>query len=136
MATFKLTKQESEEHAELTDALRVALGALDDAVRVYNEALTALNDPLVKAIADYNEALQATQRFAEDIASQADSDISDKSDKWQEGDKGRAAVAWKDEWENFAQSVSDLEVEMASEVTADDPGDLDTFENLTPAAVE
>lgn len=125
---FKLTKDELAKRAELVDDLQTLRAKLEDELAVYNEKLAELREPLEKVQSDYNEAVAAARDFVADIVSQADSDISDKSEKWQEGERGQAASNWRDEWENA--SLDDLEIEWPDELQFDMPEDATTLEEL------
>ncbi len=99
---FKLTKDEIKQRDELTADLDINLERLNAAITDYNEKMTEMRKPIEQAITDYNEAVNAAQDFAEDIASQADSDLSEKSEKWLEGERRQAANEWKEAWENLS----------------------------------
>ena len=117
---FKLGKAEIERRAEIVEAINEAWGKLDDAINVYNDAVAALREPLADALAAYNESVSEARGFAEDVVSQADEDLGDKSEKWQEGERGRAAVEFKDAWEYL--SFDEIEIEYPDDVAIDDPG--------------
>lgn len=125
---FKLDKQETARRDEIVTDLTNAAAKLEDVVNVYNEAVTALRKPLDDALLAYNEAVEAARGFAQDIASQADSDLSEKSQRWQEGDKGEAAISWKDEWESA--SFNDVSVEYPDNITIDGVDHADTLDQL------
>ena len=118
---FKLDKQEIARRDGLVTDLTEARSKLEDAISTYNDAMSKLQDPLNDVLKTYNEALEAARGFAEDIASQADGDIDDKSDKWREGDKGQEATEWKDAWERAA--LDDLEITFPEDLSIDDADD-------------
>lgn len=129
---FKLTKQESERRAEHVEKLRSAWGNVDDAVRAYNEALAPLKEAVEKAVEEYNEAMNEARGFAEDVVSQADEDISDKSERWQESEKGQAVIEWKGEWERI--SFDDLSTEFPDELSIDEPDHIGELEEVAEEA--
>ena len=127
---FKLTKQDLARRAAIISDLREAYTTLEAAVAEYNEKIAALAEPVTQALANYNEAVAAAQGFREDIVSQADEDISSKSEKWQEGEKGSAASEWKDEWESA--DIEELSLDLPAEdgISLDDADAADTLEGL------
>jgi hypothetical protein len=129
---FKLDKQEIARRDKIFGELTEGRSALEDAVSVYNAALEELKAPVLAAVEKYNEAVEEARGFAEDIASQADGEIDDKSEKWQEGERGQAASAWKDEWENA--SFDPYEIEFPEELAFEQPDHPETLENLPEAA--
>ena len=81
--------------------------------------LERIKTPLTAAVEAYNGILADARGFAEDIASTAEAEIDEKSDKWREGDKGEAAALFRDEWQNL--SLDDVEIDLPEEITFDDP---------------
>jgi hypothetical protein len=99
--TFKLSKQDIQRRSSYVEDLEKAWGELGHAIGTYNEAVAKLREPVDQAAAKYNEVLGEAKAFVEDIASQADSDFDEKSEKWQESDKGEAAGEYRDAWQNI-----------------------------------
>jgi hypothetical protein len=128
--SFRLSKDEIARRDEIISAMREKYNDLDDEIRDYNEKLAALKAPVEAALEAYNATLSDARAFAEDIAGQADSDISDKSEKWQEGERGQAATAWKDEWE--ALSFDSISIDFPDEIDFSESSDeADTLENAS-----
>ncbi len=97
---FKLDKQDIGRRNQIRNDLNEAASKLEDAISVYNDEAAKLRQPVEAALQTYNEVVELARGFAEDIASEADGQIEDKSDRWREGEVGEAATLWKDEWEN------------------------------------
>ena len=74
----------------LATALREAKDKLVIAIDEYNAATTDPRAAVESALKEYNEALAEAKGFAEDIANEAESEFDNKSEKWQEGDRGQA----------------------------------------------
>jgi hypothetical protein len=120
---FKLSKEELRTRARIVECLREQRSKLEDAVNVYNEAIGGLTEALQQAVANYNDEVGAARDFAEGIVSEADSQISDKSEKWLEGDKGQAAESWKSEWEGLSFDDVEIDTPDAVEFDAEDYAD-------------
>lgn len=128
---FRLSKEEFQQRAALVEKLEAGATALANAVETYNAALEAAKGPLEAALEVYNELLDEARGFAQDVASQADQDISEKSERWQESDKGQAAQEWKGEWEDL--SLDDVEIELPEPI---DFGELQHAGDLESAPEE
>jgi hypothetical protein len=112
--SFKLDKADKQRRGELVEQLSAAAAKVEDAINVYNAGLEALKGPLEAEIEAYNALVTEARDFAEDRANVADEAISDKSDKWQESERGEAAVAFRDEWQNL--SLDDVEIDLPDDV--------------------
>jgi hypothetical protein len=122
--SFKLTKQEDAQRAKLQVALSDARAILDAKIEDVNDALQTAVDALEGAITDYNSALDDARNFVVDIVSQAEEDFSDKSERWQEGERGEIVRAWIDEWDNAQLDDIDApEIERIA-IDADDHADI------------
>jgi F0F1-type ATP synthase membrane subunit b/b' len=133
--SFKLTKAQIEQKGELSAKLTTALDELNASVEAFNLAVADERATLQTSLDAYNAVLSEAREFASDIASQADQDISDKSEKWQEGERGQAAIEYKDAWETLAQSsLDDLEIEMPDELEIDEPDHVGELDNAPEEA--
>lgn len=56
---------------------------------------------LEQALAKHKAKIVEAQTFCAEVAGEIDSYITDKSEKWQEGETGQAFSEWKDSWENI-----------------------------------
>lgn len=115
---FKLDKQDTARKAALVEELGAASGKLEDALSAYNFEVSQAQTRLQGAIDAYNVAVDEARGFAEDVARAAEDAIDNKSEKWQEGEKGQAASEWKDAWEN--NELDEITVEFPEELTIDD----------------
>lgn len=131
---FKLDKQESLRRAGLVASLQEAWGKIEDAVDVYNDAVAELKGPVAEAIEAYNEIATEAAGFAEDVATRAEGEFDDKSEKWQESERGQAAGGWRDEWQSL--DLATIEPEFPDDLAIDDPGHADALEGLPDEASE
>lgn len=125
---FKLTKAEAKQRFDLVAELEIAGAAVATAIEAFNAAMTEAFKPVAEAVEAYNEKLEEAREFAEDIASSRRDEMANKSDRWQEGDRGQAAENWVSEWENI--SLDDLEFDQPDELEQPDPSHRDDLENL------
>lgn len=125
---FKLTKAEGKRRTEFVAELEIASGVLSRAVEAFNLATEEAFTPVKKALDAYNEKLGEAREFVEDIVSSRRDEHGDKSDKWQEGERGQAAESWISEWENI--SLDDLDIDQPDALETPDPEHRDDLENL------
>lgn len=100
MMAFKLTKPEMVRRDYLVAKLAEMRDELEKRVEDVNDALDTAVEALRQGIVEYNELVEEARGFSSDIASQAQEDIGDKSERWQESERGEAAKSWADEWES------------------------------------
>ena len=107
---FKLTKEQRADRDRFVQALREKGEALAGAVEAYNTALEELGKPVLAALEAYNEALSDARIFAEEVGQAIDDQIAEKSERWQDGEKGEKAAEWRDEWQGA--TLDDVELEL------------------------
>lgn len=127
----KLSKAQQEQRADLIRRLNEAKDLVEEACDEHQPKITEVVDAakaaIERAVAAYNEVLAEAREFAEQAASDMDSYASERSEKWQESDKGSDYASWKDEWEGFSPD----DVEPPSIVTPDlEPPDMSHAEDL------
>lgn len=98
---FKLTKEEIATKAEIAGNLEKAWASVEDAVSEYNDEVNKAKEKVTAVIASFNDVAGQAAVFVQEVADRASGEIDEKTEKWQEGDRGQAAISWKDEWENF-----------------------------------
>lgn len=115
---MKLTKAEATQKADLVAGLESASVDLDAALVLANDRLAEVRDGMEAAVDAYAERLGEARDFRDGLVARLQDEIDSKSEKWQEGSKGEAAIALKDEWESL--DLDDLEIDM--------PGDFDELD--------
>ena len=93
-----LSKSDYARRDEIIDKFRNVEGAIDDAYEAIVASITKYNDELLPA---YNEVVAEAQGWVADIASSIEEFMSNKSDKWLEGERGQAYGEWLSEWQSF-----------------------------------
>lgn len=129
---FKLSKQERAQRDDLCARLNAARATLDEKVEDVNDAVQTAIDALEAAVASYNDVLEEARGFVADIVAQGEEDIDDKSERWQEGERGEAARAWVDEWE--CAQLDDVELPTIDLLEIADDDHASTLETLPDAA--
>lgn len=102
MTAFKLTKGEQADLEKQKDALSDAASALEDAIAVANESINTAVGKLNDVVTVYNAALTAVTETVEGVATRLREEFDEKSEGWQEGDRGQEAEGMINEWEGFS----------------------------------
>lgn len=107
---FKITKEETNRLGEIAGRLANARMRFDEAVETananYEDEIAGINE---KAAA-YNEILEEARGYVEDIHSERYNEFDDKSETWQEGERGEATREWLEALENIKDNeLEDIE---------------------------
>ena len=93
-----LDKKQQAEKAKHSEVISIAAEKVEAAITAFNEALEAAQQPVTEAMEAYNAALEEARGFAEQMVADMQSAYGDKSEKWQESERGQAYQNWIDEW--------------------------------------
>ena len=97
---FKLSKGQAKEWSNLIEELKkeeVKVIAAEDRMK---GVLAAVTSDVNSAITSYNMVLDRVRGFRDERVEDWNDAIADKSDAWREGERGQAATALSEEWEN------------------------------------
>lgn len=130
MAGLKMTESEGERRDVLVADLRTKRDKLSGAISDFNVALETARAELRVAVEDYNETITEAKGFAEDKAREIEDAIDSKSEKWQEGEKGEAASAWKEAWEEIDSEFEELDADQMA------PSDMEDYDDEFPEKLE
>lgn len=104
---MKLTKDQKSRLDALEERRKAAFAKIDEAVETANEALSRAFGPVEAAINNYNEIVaEFNDGLRTDIESDLEDFISDKSEKWQEGERGQAVSEMHTQWQEEAAEIS------------------------------
>lgn len=124
----RLSKQEIEDRDRRNKALRDALAEVNRQIDTFNAAMDEHWRAVEDAVSVYNEAVGEVNGWLSDIHSAQEAHYDEKSEKWQEGERGEAYQSWMQEFEN---EVEEAEVSKPDDVDAVEPGfGPDEIENL------
>ncbi len=91
---MKLSKDQQKERTELLNAVSKNAEELNTQVEDFNLEISRLHGPVEAAVEKFNEAKEALKIFIESVRDEAQEEFDDKSEKWQEGDKGQELYAY------------------------------------------
>jgi chromosome segregation ATPase len=101
----KLSKEALEEHKQILEALEKAQQAVESEFERYSGAVGDYNE----ALEAYSDQLEAANAFAQNIAEQVESYVSEKSERWQDSEAGAQISDWGQEWGGIEYDRLDLE---------------------------
>ena len=119
----KLSKDQLADRDARLATLEETGKALLDAVDEYNKAIEDAFDKLDPLVKAYNVAVSDALEFAQEVATDIDDYIGDKSEKWQEGERGQAYIAWRDEWDGWSLESVDISAPDAWELDMPEHGE-------------
>jgi hypothetical protein len=105
---FRITKAEQNRLQEIADKVAEERLAFDTAVDEANAAIEDIYSALNERITRYNELLEEGRGVIEDIHSERQSDFDDKSERWQEGERGEATREWLDKLDSDKEEIEDI----------------------------
>lgn len=125
---FRLTRAEIKQRDELADKLDEAAEALKSAVEAFNARLEEVTQDVSSALETYNEAVAEARSFMEDVASERQLEWEDKSERWQEGERGQAAQEWISAWES--DPPEDVEIDVPEGIDEPDLAHAEALRDL------
>jgi chromosome segregation ATPase len=123
----KLSKQQEREKDEHMQEIRLRQTELNAAITVYNTKLEEIKTPVEKALETLNEKITAANEFLSNINADQESYYDERSEKWQEGDKGSEYSTWKDQ---FGEEFEEVTIDFPEELEEVDCNYDNTLENL------
>lgn len=120
MAGFKLSKEQSVRWDKLHTDLQTEHSALTGAIEEFNKSIADAVQALQAYVDDYNNVVHEAKEFLEEVAGEWRSDFDEKSEGWQEGDKGQEVNEQIESMENYNPEDFELPDIEAFDVPADD----------------
>jgi hypothetical protein len=114
---FKVTKEQSAQIKALVQKLVDQATAVEATQATANETIAAALATVVVEVERYNEVLGEARELVEDIATDFRGQFDDKSEKWQEGEKGQEVNEFIEQYEHT--SFDDLDVPEIEEIAID-----------------
>lgn len=104
-----------------TNEYDASLSSYQDAMNELNSAIEGFNlmianeweEEVAPKIANANECIANLRQIAEEIRDELQDNYDNRSEKWQDGDKGSAWYEWIENW-TIAMDVEDVDVECPS----------------------
>ena len=119
----KLDKAAIAERDAVCASLREKYSTLETAVDEFNFVLEQAWDKVDSALTAYNEAVGEANSWREGIAGDMQTYFDERSEKWQEGDKGQEYASWKQQFEEELQDA-DLPKPEKLELQIDDAAEI------------
>jgi predicted nuclease with TOPRIM domain len=123
---FKMTKAQLKERDGFSKGLNDAAEQVKEKVEAANAALAELRT----AVEEYDAKLESAKEFVDAIATEAQDAYDEKSEKWQEGEKGDAVSSWIDELQS-ADIPDALEITIPEDIGEPTMDHADTLDGLS-----
>lgn len=98
---FALSKAEEKTLADHAEQLSTMIQKMKDEQAAMNAEIAVRVAKLNEYISEYNESLDNAREFTDNKAQEWRDEWDEKSEGWQEGVAGEAAMAFIEEWENI-----------------------------------
>lgn len=122
----KLDKKQLDEKDRLDQSIHDELDNVEDAINTYNEKVAALFAELITSnVEKLNTVISEARDFVDALKSDAQDHYDEKSEGWQEGEKGQSYQEWIGEMESVVDMLEDVAVTEPDELTMDDVVEMD-----------
>jgi DNA repair ATPase RecN len=125
---FGMSKNQLKQRDELLDAVRTKQKALNGEIAEYNDKLAELREKLEESVNDCDGAISDLRNFIESVRDEAQSEYDDKSEKWQQDDKGQSVLDWINTFD--AINLEDVDIELPEGIAEVEFDCLDEIEAL------
>lgn len=112
----KLSKDQQKKLEDIRQRWTTARDALDVAQADANEKIAQVQSDLSDKIADLNALVEEANGIREEIEADAQSYYDEKSEKWQEGDRGSAYSEWISAWQNEVEEIEEVALDTIARV--------------------
>lgn len=123
-------------HQERLDELKERLAGLhselETAVERFNQALRDMGEQVSAALTAYNEAVQEAQDFADEVQMDMADYHGNRSEKWQESERGQMFETMMGEWE---VTLEEADIDLPEEIEIPGKEAVETLEGL-PISIE
>lgn len=126
---FRADKVSLETREKLVAALTEKRAELDRALEAFNAQIAPLSADLRQAVEDYNNLLFDARAFVEEFVAEMQTEFEDKSERWQDGDRGQAVAEWISDLENSAD-FEDIDFKEPQEIELDAPDHAALLDDL------
>lgn len=125
---MKLNKSQVQQRDVLVAALQDQQEEVELAINHFNEQMIELFAAVEEAIESYNGTVRDAAEYVSTIAQDAESAFDERSERWQESERGERFREWVDEWMNVV--LDEVQIEQPEEVDVPDLCAAETLENL------
>jgi hypothetical protein len=126
---FKADKYTLKTRDTMVLALKEKREEMDAALEAYNAAISPLSADLRTAIDEYNSILFDVRAFVEEFATEMQSEFEERSERWQEGERGEVVSGWISELESQTD-FEDIDFEEPQGIVIDAPDHSELLDDL------
>lgn len=123
---IKFTKANYQLLRDAIGKAEVEKEALEEAIDDFVGKIEELFAPVSEAVADLNQANEDVRSILAECITDWRTEWEDKSEKWQESERGQASSTFIDTWEEFADSLSEVSVDPPDDLHVENLPDYET----------
>jgi hypothetical protein len=112
----KLSREQEAQRDKVCDKVLNAEEACALVIQRFNDEQRARWLEVVDALNALNESIEEHNDFIDEVSSLMDEFFTDKSEKWQESEKGQEYQEWKESWEG--SKLEEVEISEPEELEA------------------
>lgn len=126
--TFKFSEGQITEYETHEAKAQELISEVERAVQAYNDGLEELKLKVEEALVSYNEGITEIHEWLGETISDFQSEFDDKSERWQEGNKGSAVTEWIDRLQTLCNSFESFDLDFPDAIDVD----LPSFDETIP----
>ena len=126
---WRLTRDQMKERDRFIERLNKAYEEVERSVSDANESMHAILEKVNVDIQEYNAVAEEAKAFVQGLADTFRSDFDDKSERWQESDRGQEIVGW-------IETFEEAEIEELTEASLPDLDMADVGDNAASSLEE
>lgn len=128
---MRLTKQQVVQKAELVARLNAAREKLVEAIEEFNARLVEAYGDVEAVARSYNDIVEEAAALRDDVVEEGRSYFDERSETWQESERGVECSGWLDEWEGAV--LDPVDVWMPDGIEEPDTDGADILDRLPDA---
>jgi chromosome segregation ATPase len=113
---LKLSKDQQKKIEDLRTRWTAAREQLDSEQDDANEKIGAIEAAVNEKIADLNALVEEANSLREEIEADAQNYYDEKSEKWQEGERGSAYNDWISSWQDEVEEIETVSIDTVAKV--------------------
>jgi flagellar motility protein MotE (MotC chaperone) len=121
---IKLSKTQAKEIAGFHESLTQAWSDLEDETTAAQEKIAAILEELKEHRATYEGKRADAANYAREIVDELQGEVDDKSERWQESERGEELSNWVSELESLVSEAEAAEAPELDEIVIEMPDDV------------
>jgi hypothetical protein len=112
----KLSAKDIKRRNEISSTLQNRAKDLETAIIEFNKSVETSWREVEHALADYNSEVEEAEKFREDIYTEQQEYFEEKSENWQQGERGEEYSSWMESWRDAQFSTIEIDEPVELEI--------------------